>query len=69
MIAVCAEGLFIHRRHVHILAAGASVDVGIDVIIIIYIVAIKWRHVLDLRWWRLRCRRLAYRASSRRSLR
>jgi hypothetical protein len=29
------------------LAAGASVDVGIDVIIII--VAIKWRHVLEVR--------------------
>jgi hypothetical protein len=59
LIAVSVEGFFIHTRHVHILATGASVDVGIDVIIII-IVAIKWRHVLEVRWWRLRCRRLAY---------
>jgi hypothetical protein len=53
--------------HVHILDAGASVDVSIDVIIII--VAIKWRHVLKVRWWRLRCRRLAYLAFGLRSLR
>jgi hypothetical protein len=67
LIAVSAEGFFIHTRHVHILAAGVSVDVNIDVIIII--VAIKWRHVLEVRWWRLRCRRLAYLAFGRRSLR
>jgi hypothetical protein len=35
LIAVSAEVFFIHTRLVHILAAGASVDVGIDVIIII----------------------------------
>jgi hypothetical protein len=67
LIAVSAEGFFIHMRHVHILAVGASVDIGINVIIII--IAIKWCHVLEVRWWRLRCRRLAYLAFGRRSLR
>jgi hypothetical protein len=58
LITVSAEGFFIHTRHVHILAAGASADVGIDVIIII--IAIKWHHVLEVRWWWLRCRCLVY---------
>jgi hypothetical protein len=66
LITVSAEGFFIHTRNVHILAVGASVHVGIDVIIII--IAIKWRHVLEVRWWRLRCRHLAYLAFGRRSL-
>jgi hypothetical protein len=51
LIAVSVEGFFIHTRHVHILVAGTSVDVGIDVIIII--IAIKWRHVMEVRWWLL----------------
>ena len=32
-----AEGFFIHRRHVHTIHVGASVDVVIDVYIIIII--------------------------------
>ena len=34
---VVAEGFFIHKRHEHIIRGGASVDVVIDVYIIIII--------------------------------
>jgi hypothetical protein len=72
LITMSAEDFFIHMRHVHVLAAGAGVDVGIDVVTIISIVAIKWCYVhVIIMWWRLRCLRLAYNclAFGRRSLR
>ena len=44
MTAVVAEGFFIHMRHVHIILAGASVDVVIEVdIIVLILVATKFR--------------------------
>jgi len=47
LTAVVAEGFFIHKRHVHIIPAGASVDVLIDVdiilLLLIVVVATKLR--------------------------
>src|SRR3954453_11803564 len=71
IIVMTTEGFsIIHRRHVRIIAAGASVEVGTDILILIIviviivmvaaIIVIKWRcHVSVLSYWqRLRCRRL-----------
>ena len=38
--AVVAEGFFIHKRHEHIIPAGASVDEFIDVDIILFVLLI-----------------------------
>ena len=49
--AVVAEGFFIHKRHEHIIPAGASVDEVIDVDIILFVLLIVVVRVAN----RLRC--------------
>ena len=48
---VVAEGFFIHKRHEHIIPAGASVDEVIDVNIILFVLLIVVVCVAN----RLRC--------------